>query len=95
MLTGSVTMLSPLDGNYRFFRKAIVAEAHLSSLTESWSSFAPAESLSAYLDLDELKNISFSKMENDIFINNGTVAIPKMLINSSAVNFTVYGTHGL
>lgn len=33
-------------------------------------------------------------MENDIFINNGTVAIPKMLINSSAVNFTVYGTHG-
>jgi hypothetical protein len=33
-------------------------------------------------------------MENDIFINNGTVSIPKMLINSSAVNFTVYGTHG-
>lgn len=94
MLTGSVTMLSPLDGNYRFFRKAIVAEAHLVIIDGKLVSFAPAESLSAYLDLDELKNISFSKMENDIFINNGTVAIPKMLINSSAVNFTVYGTHG-
>ena len=33
-------------------------------------------------------------MENDLFINTGTVSIPKMLINSSAVNFTVYGTHG-
>jgi hypothetical protein len=33
-------------------------------------------------------------MENDLYINNGTVSIPKMLINSTAVNFTVYGTHG-
>ena len=93
-LTGNVTMLSPLDGNYRIFRKALVAEAHLVINDGKLVSFAPAESLSAYLDLDELRNISFSKMENDIFINNGTVSIPKMLINSSAVNFTVYGTHG-
>jgi len=93
-LTGNVTMVSPLDGDYNFFRKAIVAEAHLLINDGKLVSFAPAESLSSYLDLDELKNISFSKMENDIFINNGTVSIPKMLINSSAVNFTVYGTHG-
>ena len=93
-LTGNVTMVSPLDGNYSFLRKAIVAEAHLLINDGKLVSFAPAESLSSYLDLDELKNISFSRMENDIFINNGTVSIPKMLINSSAVNFTVYGTHG-
>jgi len=93
-LTGKVTMLSPLDSNYRFIRKAIVAESHLVINDGKLISFPPAESLSAYLDLDELKNISFSKMENDIFINYGTVSIPKMLINSSAVNFTVYGTHG-
>ena len=92
-LTGNVTMVSPLDGNYNFFRKAIVAEAHLLISDGKLVRFAPAESLSSYLDLDELKNISFSKMENDIIINNGTVSIPKMLINSSAVNFTVYGTH--
>ncbi len=93
-LTGTVTLLAPLDGNYRIFRKALVAEAHLVINQGKLVSFAPAESLSAYLDLDELKNISFSRMENDLFINTGTVSIPKMLINSSAVNFTVYGTHG-
>lgn len=93
-LTGNVTMVSPLDGNYNFFRKAVVAEAHLLINDGKLVSFPPAESLSSYLDLDELKNISFSKMENDIFISNGTVSIPKMLINSTAVNFTVYGTHG-
>ena len=32
-------------------------------------------------------------MENDVFITNRTVSIPKMLINSTAVNFTLYGTH--
>jgi len=93
-LTGTVTLLAPLDGNYRIFRKALVAEAHLVINQGKLVSFAPAESLSSYLDLDELKNISFSRMENDLFINTGNVSIPKMLINSSAVNFTVYGTHG-
>jgi hypothetical protein len=93
-LTGNITVLSPHDGNYRIMRKAIASEAHLVINDGKLISFAPAESLSSYLDLNELKNISFSRLENDLFINNGTVSIPKMLINSSAVNFTVYGTHG-
>lgn len=92
-LSGTVTVLSPLDSAFATVRKGIVAEAHLVITEGKLLSFAPAESLSSYLDLDELRNISFSRMENDLFINNGTVSIPKMLINSSAVNFTVYGTH--
>jgi hypothetical protein len=50
-LTGNVTMLSPLDGNYRFFRKAIVAEAHLQITEGKLVGFGPAESLSSYLIL--------------------------------------------
>lgn len=92
-LTGNMTLLSPLDGNYSIIRKAMVAETHLVITEGRLVSFAPAESLSSYLDLDELKNISFSRLENDLFINTGAVSIPKMLINSTAVNFTVYGTH--
>jgi hypothetical protein len=89
-----VTILSPLDETYKIMKKDLVAEAHLVITEGRLSGFAPAESLSSYLDLDELKDISFSRMENDLFINNSTVSVPKMLINSSAVNFTVYGTHG-
>jgi hypothetical protein len=92
-LTGTLTMLSPLDANYRIAKKALVAEAHLLITEGKLADFGPAESLSSYLDMDELKDISFSRLENDLFINNGNVSIPKMLINSSAVNFTVYGTH--
>lgn len=93
-LTGTVTILSPLDQTYKIKKKDLVAEAHLVITEGRLSGFAPAESLSSYLDMDELKDISFSRMENDLFINNSTVSVPKMLINSSAVNFTVYGTHG-
>ncbi len=92
-LTGTVTVVSPLDSSYKVITKALVADAHLVITDGRLVRFAPAESLSSYLDLDELRDISFSRMENDIFITNNTVSIPKMLINSTAVNFTVYGTH--
>ncbi len=94
-LTGNMTLLSPLDDSYKINTKAMVAEAHLVINDGRLVKFAPAESLSSYLDLDELKDISFSRMENDLFIKGGNVSVPKMLINSSAVNFTLYGTHSL
>jgi len=93
-LTGTTTILSPLGDDFRINKHALVAEAHLLITEGRLVNFAPVESLSSYLDLDELKDISFSKLENDLFISNSSVSIPKMLINSSAVNFTMYGTHG-
>ena len=92
-LTGNTTVLAPLDSNYNIDYAALVADAHLVIVNGRLVKFAPAENLSSYIDLDELRDISFTRMENDIFINNRTVSVPKMLINSSAVNFTVYGTH--
>ncbi len=93
-LTGTTTILSPLGDDFRINRQALVAEARLLITEGRLVNFAPVESLSSYLDLDELKDISFSKLENDLYISNSTVSIPRMLINSSAVNFTMYGTHG-
>jgi hypothetical protein len=92
-LTGTVTVLAPLDSNYKIVTKALVSDAHLVITDGRLVHFALAESLSTYLDLDELRDISFSRMENDVFITNRTVSIPKMLVNSTAVNFTLYGTH--
>ena len=92
-LTGSLNLLAPLDSLYGIIWPALIAEAHLVITEGRLTDFGPAESLSSYLDLDELKDISFSRMENDLFIKNETVSIPRMLINSSAVNFTLYGSH--
>lgn len=92
-LTGTVNLLAPLDSLYRIIRPALIAEAHLVITEGRLLDFGPAEELSSYLDLDELKDISFYRMENDLFIKNESVSIPRMLINSSAVNFTLYGSH--
>jgi uncharacterized protein involved in outer membrane biogenesis len=92
-LTGSLNLLSPLDSLYRIIMPELIAEAHLVITEGRLTDFGPAESLSSYLDLDELKDISFSRMENDLFIKSESVSIPRMLINSSAVNFTLYGSH--
>ncbi len=92
-LTGNVTLLAPLNESFNITNNAVVAEAHMSILNGRLIEFEPVHNLSRFLDIDELKNISFSKLENDIFIRNGSVSVPKMLINSSAGNFTVYGNH--
>jgi hypothetical protein len=92
-LTGNITLLAPLDSSFKIVQPSVIAESHMLIANGRLVDFPPAESLSSYLDLDELKDISFSVMENDLFISNSVISIPKMLINSSAVNFTLYGTH--
>lgn len=42
---------------------------------------------------DKLNNIQFETLENTIFIKKSTIIIPKMEINSSAINITVDGKH--
>jgi hypothetical protein len=44
--------------------------------------------------VEELENISFSTLENQIFIRNKEVLIPGMDINSSAFDITGSGIHG-
>ena len=55
--------------------------------------FEPLNSLSAFIRLDELKDVKFSDMENVIHIKDGQMTIPEMYIKSSALNFTTRGVH--
>lgn len=55
--------------------------------------FEPLNSLSAFIGLDELRDVKFSDMENVIQIKDGRMTIPEMHIKSSALNFTTRGVH--
>lgn len=55
--------------------------------------FEPLNSLSAFIRLDELRDVKFSDMENVIQIKDGRMVIPEMHIKSSALNFTTRGVH--
>jgi|GEM_PF-3167079 len=55
--------------------------------------FEPMEELSAFIDIEELNHIRFAELENTIIIADQTIQIPRMTIQSTALDFSLYGTH--
>ncbi len=55
--------------------------------------FKPMYALSKYVKIDELKDIRFTKLTNQISIQNKTVFIPTTVINTNALNLELSGTH--
>ena len=50
--------------------------------------------LSDYIEIEELKKVSFSTLSNQIVIKNREIHVPKMEIKSSALNVELSGVHG-
>jgi hypothetical protein len=55
--------------------------------------FEPIKELAAFVDVAELEDIKFSTLENDLFIQNSRIQVPRMEINSSAFDITLSGEH--
>ncbi|MBP8959304.1 MAG: hypothetical protein KBG40_02635 [Bacteroidales bacterium] len=93
LLSGTFKILIPLDSLMRPIVKTTVAEGKYIIQNGALTAFEPAKALSKYIDIKELENISFSKIENNLYINNYSLSIPQMDIYSSAADFTINGTH--
>lgn len=55
--------------------------------------FKPLYALSRFVKLNELEDIRFTKLNNQISIKNKTVFIPSTIINTNALNLEITGTH--
>jgi hypothetical protein len=55
--------------------------------------FKPLESLSKFVELNELKRIKFSTLESQLTIQNQIITIPKTSLKNSALNIEFWGTH--
>lgn len=55
--------------------------------------FKPMLALGKYIDVNELNNLKFSNLENNIEIKNKTISIPDMEVKSNALNLRLSGTH--
>ena len=51
------------------------------------------DALSKFIRLEELRHVKFATLTNQIRIENETIIIPEMQINSSAINLVLSGTH--
>jgi hypothetical protein len=74
-------------------RKSIEVEADLFIADGVLSNFKPLESLSRFIELEELKNVRFKEIRNQILIQNETVTIPRFNLESTALNVSIAGTH--
>ncbi len=92
-LTGSLNFISEWDNNFNLITEKIVADSRIQITGGELINFEPMNSLSRFVELEELRHIRFSKIQNEIFIRNQIVTIPAMDIQSSAFNINISGTH--
>lgn len=55
--------------------------------------FKPLESLSDYVEVNELRDIKFSSLQSAFDIKNQIITIPKTYIKNSALNVELWGKH--
>lgn len=92
-LSGNLSLILPMDSLLRPDTKAMIADGKYVITDGSLINFEPVKELSDFIELSELETITFSKLENELFIRNNYLAVPQMEIKSSAADFSVSGKH--
>ncbi len=92
-LTSQVNFASLWGSDLNVNEKKIFTDADISIANGELINFRPLEALSRFIKLDDLKDIKFKSLHNNIEIKNRIISMPKMEINSSAINITMSGTH--
>jgi len=93
-LSGTITLVLPVDSLLNPDVRSVAAEGKYSLTNGALIDFDPVKALSSFIELSELENIKFEKLENDFFIRDNVFYVPQMEIKSSAVNLSVNGMHG-
>ncbi len=92
-LTGDVYFSSEWSDNIKIYKNTIVSDCDIKISNGELINFEPMMGLSKFIDVEELKHIKFSTLENKITIKDQQITIPQMDIESSAVNLTAEGVH--
>ena len=92
-LSGSLSLLLPLDSMLNPQIRSLTAEGHYIITNGALVNFDPVKQLSSFIELSELENISFNQLENDFFIRNNVLNIPQMDVKSSAADLSINGRH--
>lgn len=81
------------DEKLNVLLKKIKVDSRLTIENGVLNNFEPALKLAKFIDVNELRNLKFSKLENDILIYDGIIHIPQMNIQSNAINLAISGQH--
>jgi hypothetical protein len=76
-----------------FNKSKLYAVADVSIDNGELNNFEPMMALAKFVKISELKNIRFSKLQNQVEIKNQKIYIPQMKILTNALNLQLQGSH--
>jgi hypothetical protein len=96
-LNGKVDALITLSMHFTDALKAelpsVLVNSHLTIQNGELIRLKALDALSKFIRVEELRHVKFATLTNQIRIENETIIIPEMQINSSAINLVLSGTH--
>jgi hypothetical protein len=91
-LDGTILFASPTQG-FRIITSEMAAQGYFNISNGRLRGVKELEYLSKFISLEELRDIHFETIENNIRVENQEVIIPRMDIQSSAINLSLSGKH--
>lgn len=91
ILTGSISLSLNTDSLFKPIMSSLKANGYYSVIDGALLHYEPAAKLSRFIEIDELENIRFEELKNDLIISDSKLMIPSMDINSSAFNISLSG----
>lgn len=92
-LNGEVKFMAELNDQLKINKKSIYNYSDIKIDNGKLIEFEPLIKTANFISLEELKQVNFSQLSNEITIENQRIHIPEMDINSSAFDLTVSGYH--
>jgi len=92
-ISGTSVFSAEFDPSFSIIPGSILCENDIIIQDGELNSFKPIMALSRFIEVEELRNIRFKTLENNILIKNSQVIVPAMDIQSNALNLSASGTH--
>lgn len=93
-LFADVSVKSNLKKDLTLDLPSLLVQTSLNLEKGRLKNFEPLKPLAAFIDMNELNDIRFATLSNQIEIRNETIYIPEMSIRSNALDLNLSGTHG-
>jgi len=93
IVNGKVELISMFDKDWNCISSNTHAVSDITISNGEIKNYKPLESLSRFADVEDLRNLKFAELHNQITISKGVITIPEMEVINNALNLTLSGTH--
>jgi hypothetical protein len=92
-ITSNGVLQVDFDENFDFIEDQIELLSEVVIVDGRLKEYSTLESLSTFVHVDDLKDVKFDRLENQIRIAKGVIYIPQMDIKSTAMDLSIAGSH--